>query len=271
MATKIHSTAVVHKSAQLDENVEIAPYAVIGPDVRIGAGTFVGPHSIVEFSEIGKNNNITGNACLGTAPQDYSYHGEATRLVIGDGNIIREGVSLHRGSPATKITTIGSGCMFMASSHVGHDCHVGNNVILVNCTGLSGHVHIEDKVIVSGLSGVHQFTRIGTMAMVGAGSMVNLDVLPYCRAQGDRAKLVGLNSVGLRRAGFSRETIKAIKDVYKILFFRGLRLEEAVAQLKNTPLPPEAMKMVEFCAKSKRGFARPRMLARREASPSDDE
>jgi len=258
MSTKIHPTAIIHASAQIDKDVEIAPYAVIGESVRIGSGTYVGPHSIIEFSEIGKNNHFTGHVFIGTPPQDYGYHGEATRLVMGDSNIVREGVSLHRGSPATGITTIGSGCMLMANSHIGHDCRIGSNIIMVNSAAAAGHVRIEDKAIISGLAGIHQFTRIGSLVMLSGGAMANQDILPYCIAQGDRAKPVSLNLVGLRRSGVSRASINSIKQVFKTLFFEGLLLKDAIARLKAGRLSPEALHMLEFCETSKRGVARPR-------------
>ena len=261
MPVKIHPTAIVHASAQIDADVEIAPYVVIGESVKLGAGTYVGPHSVIEFSEIGKNNRFTGHAFIGLPPQDYSYHGEATRLVMGDANIVREAVSLHRGSTATGVTTIGSGCMFMANSHVGHDCHIGSSVIMVNSSAAAGHVHIEDKAVISGLVGIHQFTRIGSLVMLGGGAMANQDILPYCIAQGDRARPVALNLVGLKRNGVSRESIKSIKHVFKTLFFGGLLLKEAIARLKTGRLSPEALHMIEFCEGSRRGVARPRREA----------
>ncbi|MCX5782848.1 MAG: acyl-ACP--UDP-N-acetylglucosamine O-acyltransferase [Elusimicrobia bacterium] len=178
MKQKIHSTAVIHPSAQIESGVEVAPYSVIGPEVKIGAGTFVGPHCVIECAEIGKNNVLTASVFIGMPPQDFSYKNEKTKVVIGDGNIIREGVSIHRGTSATGLTTLGDNCMLMANSHIGHDGRVGNGVVLVNSTGLSGHVEVEDKVIISGLVGVHQFVRIGEMAMVSGGAMVVMDVPP---------------------------------------------------------------------------------------------
>ncbi|OGS07478.1 MAG: acyl-[acyl-carrier-protein]--UDP-N-acetylglucosamine O-acyltransferase [Elusimicrobia bacterium RIFOXYA12_FULL_51_18] len=261
MSTKIHKTAIIHESAQLDKDVEIGPYVVIGENVKIGAGTSVGPHSIIEFSEIGKNNQFTGHAFIGMPPQDYKYHGEPTRLVMGDSNIVREGVSLHRGSPLTGITTIGSGCMFMCNSHVGHDGHIGSNIIMVNSAVAAGHVTIEDKAIISGLVAIHQFTRVGTLAMLSGGAMANQDIVPYCTARGDRAKPVTLNLIGLKRNGVTLESIKSIKHVFKTLFFGGYLMTEAIARLKTEKLSPEAMHMVEFCEKSKRGVARPRRSA----------
>lgn len=255
---KIHPTAVIHPGARLDRDVEIGPYVVIGEDVRIGAGTHVGPHSVIEFSQIGKGNHFVSSAFIGTPPQDFKYHGEKTMLVMGDNNIIREGVSLHRGSAPAGLTKIGSNCMFMANSHVGHDSSVGDDVVMTNSSAASGHVKIEDGAVISGMVGIHQFVRIGTLAMISGGAMVVLDIPPYCTAQGDRAELVGLNLVGLRRAGMSRECIRSIKLAYKTLFMSGLGLKDAIGKLKSSNLHPEALRMAEFCGNSRRGITRPR-------------
>ncbi len=262
MATKIHSTAVIHPKAQLDLDVEVGPYTVIGEDTQIGAGTKIGPHCIFEFCTVGKNNLFTGAAHVGMPPQDWSYHGEHTRFTTGDGNVIRESVSLHRGSHATNLTSMGSNCMLMANSHVGHDCRLGSNIVMVNSSAAAGHVHIGDRALISGLSGIHQFTRIGRFAMLSGGGMANQDIIPYVIAQGDRAKPVALNLVGLKRNGFTREQIKAIKHVFKTLFFRGLLLKDAIARLRAENLPPEAALILDFCESSKRGISRPRRTAR---------
>ena len=262
MPTKIHPTAVIDPKAQIGENVEIGPFVVIGEDVQIGDGTKIGPHCIFEFCTVGKNNLFTGAAYVGMPPQDWSYKGEHTRFTMGDNNVIRENVTLHRGSHATNLTSMGSGCMLMANSHLGHDCRVGDNVILVNSSAPAGHVQIGDRATISGLAGIHQFTRIGKFAMVSGGGMVNQDIIPYVIAQGDRARPVTLNIVGLRRNGFTPEQIKAIKHVFKTLFFRGLLLKDALAQLRAENLPPEALLMLDFVESSKRGIARPRRTAR---------
>ena len=270
MATKIHPTAVIHPKAQIDTGVEIGPYSVIGEDTQIGSGTYVGPHCIIEFSTIGKNNQFTGAAYIGMPPQDYSYHGEHTRFTMGDSNIIREGVSLHRGSHATNLTSMGSGCMLMANSHLGHDCRLGSNIIMVNSAAAAGHVHIDDRALISGLVGIHQFTRIGRFAMLSGGAMANQDIIPYVIAQGDRARPVGLNLVGMKRNGISRESIKAIKHVFKTLFFQGLLLKDALARLRSEKLPPEAALILDFCESSKRGIARPHRTLKELAEISND-
>jgi len=271
MSAKIHPSAVINPSAKIAEGVIIGPCVVIGEDVSIGEGTYVGPHSIIEFAEIGKNNRFEGSVCIGTQAQDFSYKGEKTKIIIGDNNIIREFVSLHRASKPELVTKIGNNCMFMANSHVGHDGTVGDNVVMVNSSALAGHCEVEDKVLVSGLVGVHQFVRIGKLAMATGGAMVALDLPPFCRAQGDRAKLVGLNLIGMRRNGISRESISSVKTAYKTLFFSGLRLEEAIAKLKSEKLSPEAAHMVGFCENSKRGVMRARMRLGKPAEAETDE
>lgn len=261
MPTKIHPTALIDAKAQIDQDVEIGPYTVIGEDVQIGAGTRIGSHCIFEFCTVGKNNLFTGAAYVGMPPQDWSYKGEHKRFIMGDNNVIRENVTLHRGAH-TDVTTMGSNCMLMANSHLGHDCRVGNNVVMVNCASAAGHVEIGDRALISGLAGIHQFTRIGKFAMISGGGMANQDIIPYVTAQGDRARPVGLNLVGMRRNGYTREQIKAVKHVFKTLFFRGLPLKDAVAKLRADNLPAEAALILDFVEASKRGVARPRRNAR---------
>jgi len=268
MSTKIHPTAVIDPKAQIDNDVEIGPFTVIGEDVQIGSGTKIGPHCIIEFATLGKNNLLTGAAYVGMPPQDWSYKGEHKRFIMGDNNVIRENVTLHRGAH-TDVTTMGNGCMLMANSHLGHDCRVGNNVILVNSAAAAGHVEIGDRALISGLAGIHQFTRIGKFAMVSGGGMANQDIIPYVTAQGDRARPVGLNLVGMKRNGYTREQIKAVKLVFKTLFFRGLLLKDAVAKLRAENLPPEASLILDFVEASKRGIARPRRKGELETSVND--
>jgi len=253
----IHPTAVVHPGAQLDASVEVGPHAVIGPETIIGPGCVIGPHCVVEHATLGRENRLVASCFVGGPPQDLHYQGEPTRLIMGDRNWVREGVTLNRGTTATRETRIGSGCLFMALSHVAHDCRVGNNVIMANATGLAGHVQVADNAILSTMIGVHQFTRIGRMVMISAGSMIGKDVPPFCVAQGDRAHLRGLNLVGLRRSGMKPPTIRAMKDAYVTLFQSGLRLEEAVAQLRAASPIPEVAEILDFIAATKRGVTRP--------------
>lgn len=253
----IHSTAVVHPSARLDPSVDVGPCAVIGPEAIIGPGCFIGPHCVVEYATLGRGNKLVASCFVGTPPQDFKYNGEATRLVMGDNNMVREGVTLHRGTAATRETRIGSGCLFMAQAHVAHDCRIGNGVILANSTCLAGHVTVGDNAVLSGLVGLHQFVRVGRLSMSGAGSMIGKDILPFCTAQGDRAHLRGLNLVGLRRAGFKPPTIRALRTAYATLFLKGLRLEEAVALLRAANPIAEVCEMLDFIAAAKRGITRP--------------
>lgn len=256
---QVHPTAVVHPDAQLHETVEVGPFAVIGPKVKIGAGTRVGPHAVIEGrTTLGARNRVFQFSSLGAAPQDLKYAGEDTELVIGDENQIREFTTLHIGTAGGGgVTRIGNRNLFMANSHVAHDCVVGNGCILANSAALGGHVVVEDYVIFSGLTAVHQFTRIGKHAFVAGGAMVVMDVPPYCMAQGDRAELVGLNTVGLERHGFTEAQIGRIKEAYKILFRSKLQITEALARLKaEYGGQPEIDHMVSFIEQSKRGLTR---------------
>lgn len=257
MASNIHPTAVVDPAAKLDPSVVVGPYAVIGAEAVIGAGTTIGAHSVVENVTMGKNNRVFSGAYVGTAPQDLKYAGEKTRLIMGDNNLVRECVTLNRGTTATGETRIGDNCLFMAYSHVAHDCRVGNNVILVNSVALAGHVEVGDYTVVGGLAAIHQFTRIGAMVMIGGGSMVGKDIPPFCLAQGDRATLRGLNVVGLRRSGLPREAVSAVREAYKTLFLRGLTQEQALAELKAGNPPKPVLDMLAFIEASKRGVMRP--------------
>ncbi|MBX5481802.1 MAG: acyl-ACP--UDP-N-acetylglucosamine O-acyltransferase [Myxococcaceae bacterium] len=256
---KIHPTAVVHPEAKLHESVEVGPYAVIGPRVTIGAGTWIGPHAVIEGrTTLGERNKVFQFASVGAAPQDLKYAGEDTELRIGDGNMIREFATLHIGTAGGGgVTRIGNNNLFMAYSHVAHDCQVGNGCVLANSVALAGHVTVQDHVILGGLSAVHQFTRIGQHAFIAGGAMVAMDVPPFCTAQGDRAELVGLNTVGLTRHGFTEDQIRRIKDAYKILFRSKLGLNEAISKLRaQHGGHAEIDAMLDFIVKSERGITR---------------
>jgi UDP-N-acetylglucosamine acyltransferase len=256
---KIHATALVHPEAKLHPSVEVGPYSVIGPQVTLGADTVVGPHAVIEGrTTIGARNRIFQFASVGAVPQDLKYDGEDTELVIGDENQIREFSTLHIGTAGGGgVTQVGNRNLFMAYSHAAHDCKVGNHCILANSATLAGHVELGDHVILGGLSAVHQFTRIGDFAFVAGGAMVAMDVPPYCTAQGDRAELVGLNTVGLARAGYSEDQIGRIKDAYKILFRSKLGLNEAIAKLRAEHGGHQEIDvMLDFVTSSKRGLTR---------------
>jgi len=255
----VHPTAIVHPGATLGENVEVGPFAVIGEHVTLGSGCWVGPHAVVEgWTEIGENNRIYQFASVGADPQDLKFRGEKSFLKIGDRNRVREFVTIHRGTEdGGGETIIGNDCLFMAYSHVAHDCRVGNEVILANAATLAGHVEVDDHAILGGLSAVHQFTRIGCHVMISGGSMVAQDIAPYCIAQGDRAETVGVNLIGLKRRGFSEAALAGVKKAYKTIFRSKIRQEEALEKLSEEfGTIPEVMVLVDFIRNSKRGIAR---------------
>lgn len=265
--TVIHPSAVIAPGAELDHGVQVGPYAVIGPQVRIGRDSSIGPHSVIEGrTTIGCENTIFQFASIGAIPQDKKYQGEDSSLTIGDRNTIREFATLNVGTVAGgMVTRIGNDNLFMVYSHVGHDCQIGNRVILANCATLAGHVILEDYVGVGGLAAIHQFTRIGESAYLGGGAMVSLDVPPYCMAQGDRARLFGLNLIGLKRRGFGEEQLSALKKAYRTFFAEGLTLKEATDRTRQEQAAsPEAVHLAEFIANSQRGICRPRRNAGQE-------
>ena len=213
---------------------------------------------------MGKNNRLHPGCFVGTPPQDLKYAGERTRLEMGDSNTVRECVTLNRGTGAGGRTRIGSGCLFMAYSHVAHDCVIGNGVIVVNSVGVAGHVEIGDFSVIGGLAGIHQFVRVGRYCMIGGGSMIGKDIPSFCTCQGDRAKLRGLNLLGMRRAGLGREAVAAVKEAYKTLFLSGMSLEDAVTRLKEGNPGPEVSDMLSFIEGSRRGVTRPAVGAEAE-------
>ena len=231
----IHPTAFVAPGAQVNPSCEIGPFAVLGPRVKLGARNVVGAHAVLEGdTALGEANRVFPHAVLGQIPQDLKYRGEPTRLVIGSRNQFREFTTAHVGTAGGGgVTRIGDGCLFMANSHVAHDCQVGDACILANSTALGGHVTLEDHVILGGLTGVHQFTRIGRFVFSAAGSVVVQDIAPYCTVQGDRATLAGLNTTGLQRNGFAEEQVARVKDAYRIVFRQKLGLQEACRQLRE--------------------------------------
>jgi len=233
--SRIHPTAVIDPRAELDESVEVGPYSVIEAGVRIGKDTRLGPHCYVASgAALGERNVLTAHVSVGTGPQDVKYGGVESRLEIGDDNIIREFVSLNRGTPKEELVTrIGSRNMFMAGSHVGHDCLVGNNCILVNCVLIAGHVHVGDNVVLSGFAGVNQFTTIGRCAYVGGASRVVQDVPPFVKVAGDPAEVRMVNEVGMQRAGIPQADIDEIKHVYRNIFRLGRSVLEEAHNLIN--------------------------------------
>ena len=257
--TKIHPTALVDPRAELDHGVEVGPYSIVGPGVKIGKGTRIRSHTVIEGNtSIGVGNLIFQFATVGSVPQDLKYRGEESRLVIGDHNTIREFVSLNPGTTGGGMTTrVGNHNLLMMYCHIAHDCLLGHHNIIANGATFGGHVVVEDYVIVGGLVGIHQFVKVGTSALLGAGSMVSKDVPPYCNATGDRARLKGLNLEGLKRRGFSREQIAAIKKAYRILFQSGMTAKAAVKRTrKEIPGSAEVERLATFVENSRRGICR---------------
>ncbi|MCC5856904.1 MAG: acyl-ACP--UDP-N-acetylglucosamine O-acyltransferase [Ectothiorhodospiraceae bacterium] len=256
----IHESARIDVKARLGDDVRVGPFAYIGPDVQVDDGCVIGPHVVIEGpTRIGRDNRIGPHAVLGQPPQDTSYRGEPTRLEIGERNTIREFVTIHRASTKEDLVTrVGSDNMFMAYSHIGHDCRVGNHVTLANAATLAGHVTVEDHVIIAGLCAIHQFARIGAYAMLGGGTMASMDIPPYAMASGNHAKLYGLNRRGLQRNGFNGEEIRQLRKAYRLLFQSGLRLEQALERIADdeTLDSPRVDYLLAFIRHSKRGITR---------------
>lgn len=256
--TEIHPTAVIASSAKIGSGTVVGPYSVIGPFVSIGTENTIGSHVVIDgYTNIGNKNLIYQFASVGAAPQDKKFHGERSTLKIGDNNVIREYVTLQPGTEGGGLCTeIGSGNLFMASTHVGHDCLVGNDNVFANAATLAGHVKVGHKVTVGGLSGIHQFVRVGDLALIGAGSMVTQDIPPYCISQGDRARLVGINTIGLQRAGFSESQIALCKKLYRELFMSKKVLVEALKHARSELATDAQVKMfLDFVESSERGVA----------------
>jgi UDP-N-acetylglucosamine acyltransferase len=256
----IHPTAVVDPKAEIDEDVEVGPYTIIEKGAIIGSGTRIRSHVFIgEGTQIGKKCQIFQFASVGEAPQALAYRGEKTYLILGDQNIVREYVTLNRGTaPGGGKTVIGHNSLFMAYAHVAHDCHLGNHVILANGATLAGHITIEDHAIVGGLSAIHQFCQIGAHAMISGLTGISQDVPPYMTAAGSRAKLYGLNTVGLKRFNFSEQAIRALRKAYRIIFRSGLTLENALKQVEEDEIAPlpEIQHLLQFIQQSKRGITR---------------
>lgn len=258
-ATTIHPTAVVDAKAQIGAGVHIGPYAIVGPHVQIGDGCVVGPHVVIEGrTRIGAGNRFFQFAAIGADPQDLKFKGEESELIIGDRNTFREFVTAHPGTTGGgMVTRVGSGNLLMNYVHIAHDCIFGDANILANGVQLGGHVTIENYVVVGALSGVHQFVRLGESALIGAGSMVSQDVPPFCNATGDRARLHGLNNLGLKRRGLSTEQSLALKRAYRTMFRSKLKVAEAAARIRAEEKGiAEVERFVAFIEASERGVSR---------------
>lgn len=257
---KIHETAVIYPGARLGRDVEVGPYSVIGENVFIGDGVKIGSHVVIEgWTTIGKDCHIHHGACIGNEPQDLKFKGEKTFVYIGDNTIIREFVTINRATGEGEETRVGSNCLLMGTVHIAHNCVVGNNVVISNHAGLAGHVTVEDRAIISGLTGVHQFVKIGRNAMVGGASKVVQDVPPFVIADGRPARVCGLNSVGIARAGLSEDVRHNLKRAYRILFRSGLKLSEAITTMEQELDSSEPVDhLLRFLRNVNRGICRSR-------------
>jgi len=261
-ASEIHPTAIISPGAVIGKGVTIASYAVIGDEVVIGDNTSIGPYTRIEGpTTIGKGNRFIGQCAIGTPPQDLKFKGERTILEIGDNNVIREFVTMNRGTgDGLEKTVVGSNNLIMTGAHIAHDCIVGNNVIMANSATLAGHVLIEDYSNVGAFTPVHQFCRVGPHAFIGACSVITRDVLPFVKTVGARgdANIYGINTIGLERKGFSKERISALKSAYRTLFHsKGLSMKERIDKVRLAdPLLPDVELLLDFIETSERGITR---------------
>ncbi len=255
----IHQQSIIDPSAKIADDVSIGPFTVIGADVEIASGTSIASHVVINGpTKIGKDNTIFQFGSIGEKPQDLKFNNEPTELVVGDRNTIREYVTLHHGTPdGNYVTKIGNDNLFMASSHVAHDCIVGDHVIVANATALAGHVVVEDHAILGGYTTVHQFARIGAHAFTGFSTAIDRDVLPFFTVAGNRARAVGINKVGLKRRGFSAETIRALQQAFKLLIKSSASHKVALAKVEEIAQHDENVRlMLDFLDASERGWIR---------------
>jgi len=259
MATKVDSKAIVSPSAQLGNDVEVGPYAIIGDNVKIGAGCIIDSFAqVLGYTEIGKKTHIFPYAVVGNIPQDLKYKGEKSFLIIGENNRIREFVTINPGTDKDSTTEIGNGNLLMAYSHIAHDCKIGNNNILANVATLAGYVDIGSNVVIGGLVAIHQFCRLGDFSIIGGCSKVVQDIPPYSMCDGHPAEIRGINSLGLKRSAFSTDTIKILKNAFKTLFFEEHSFSEAkLIVQKDFPSSKELELLLEFISSTKRGISKP--------------
>jgi len=253
---KIHPTAIIDSGAELMEDVEVGPYTVIEADVRIGAGSIIGSHVLLASgARLGRHVTVFKGAVIATPPQDLKFKGEPSTVEIGNNTIVREFATLHRGTSATGRTTIGANCFLMAYSHVAHDCVLEDKVIMANSVNLAGHVHLEEQVTIGGIVPVHQFVRIGRHSFIAGGTRVAKDVPPYILAANEPLKFAGLNHVGLKRRGFSPETLAALKHAYQLIYNSDLNISQALTRIREEmELTPEIRHVIEFIESSERGI-----------------
>lgn len=268
MPIQIHPTAIVSGKAELADGVVVDPYAIIEDDVVIGEGTYIGPRTLIaNGARIGKNCKIHNGAVVSTAPQDLSYKNERTFFELGDNSTIREFCTLNRGTTKQHFkSSVGSNCLLMAYVHVAHDCVVGNNVIIANSVQMAGHITIQDFAIIGGLTAIHQFVTIGAHSMIGGHFRLPKDIPPYIIAGGWPVSFERLNIIGLRRRGFSKESLDALNDAYRILYLSKLNVSQGVERIKESmQITPEIQNLIDFIAASKRGI----ITARRHASSGE--
>ena len=251
----IHRTALVDPTAHLGHDVSVGAYTIVGPRVTLGDRCVLAAHVVIERNaKLGTGVKVGYGTVIGNDPQDLKYEGAETWVEIGDGTVLREYCTINRGTAATGKTTVGERCFLMSYVHVAHDCAIGNDVIIANAVQMAGHVTVEDRAIISGLIGIHQFVRIGTFAFVGGGSRVNQDVPPFTKAVGNPVHLYGLNSVGLQRAGFSADVKLALKRAYRLLFNSDLTVSQGIARARSElPSVPEIEHFLRFIEGSQRG------------------
>lgn len=254
----IHQLAAVDKRAKIKKNVIVEPFTTIAGDVEIGEGTWIGPNvTIMDGARIGKNCKIFPGTVISAIPQDLKFEGEDSQVIIGDGTTIRECVTVNRGTKALGYTKIGKNCLIMATSHIAHDCIIGDNVVIVNGCGIAGHVEIGDFTVMGGLSAVHQFGKIGKHVMISGGTLVRKDIPPYVKVAREPMSYAGINSVGLRRRGFSNDKIFEIQKIYRYLFQMKMNVTQAAAMIEKEMLPTaERDEILEFIRNSPRGIVK---------------
>ncbi len=254
----IHPTAIIDPTAVLAPDVQVGAYSIIGPEVEIGEGTWIGPHVVIQgYTKIGRDNKIYQFSSLGEVTQDKKYKGERTFLIIGDRNVIRESCTFNRGTAQDGETRVGSDNLFMAYVHIAHDCIVGNHTIFANNASLAGHVHVDDYVILSGFAGVFQGCRVGAHSFASMGSMIDKDILPFVKVSGYYAKPFGLNTVGMKRRGFSDDTMLWLRRAYKVIYRKGYTVKEALEQLQIMVSEcGEIQCFIDFLRESERGIVR---------------
>lgn len=254
----IHETALVSKKAKTGKDVKIGAFAIIDDEVEIGDNCEIGPRAhLLNGTKIGNNNYIGEATLIGNDPQDMKFNGLKTYVHIGDNNVIREYVTIHKSTGEGKATIIGNNNFIMTMAHIAHDCKIGNNTVIVNYAGLSGHIQVDDYAFISGLTAIHQNVRIGAHSMIGGGAKVTMDVAPFMMAADNPARIIGINKVGLKRRGFTKEKIEVIETLYEIFFKSGLQLKEAISKIEfELPKIEEVKYFVDFIKNSRRGILR---------------